>query len=75
MISLIMLITMAILAIVLAVTEADKTVSPIVLVFCLLFFVFQLFNNANEQKNSPNDSEVMIKELQKRVETVNQWDK
>lgn len=75
MISLIMLIAMAILAIVLAVTEVDKTVSPIVLVFCLLFFVFQLFNNANEQKNSPNDSEVMIKELQKRVETVNQWDK
>lgn len=70
-ISLIMLI----IAIVLAVANVDKTVSPIVLVFCLLFFVFQLFNIAKEQKNSPKDSEIMIKELQKRVEAVNLWDK
>ena len=70
-ISLIMSIVMAIIAIVL-------TVSPIVLVFCLLFllfFVFQLFNSAKEQKNSPKDSKIMIKELQKRVEAVNLWDK
>ena len=71
----IMLIVMAIIAIVLAVANVDKTVSPIVLVFCLLFFVFQLFNIAKEQKNSPKDSEIMIKELQKRVEAVNLWDK
>ena len=74
-ISLIMLIVMAIIAIVLAVANVDKTVSPIVLVFCLLFFVFQLFNSAKEQKNSPKDSKIMIKELQKRVEAVNLWDK
>ena len=74
-ISLIMLIAMAIIAIVLAVANVDKTVSPIILVFCLLFFVFQLFNSAKEQKNSPIDSEIMIKELENRVEAVNLWDK
>jgi len=70
-----MLIVMAILAILLAVSNVDKTVSPIVLVLCLLFFVYQLFNNAKEQKNSPNDSKIMINELEKRVEAVNLWDK
>ncbi len=74
-ISLIMLIVMAILAIVLAVSNVDKTVSPIVLIFCLLFFVYQLFNNAKEQKYSPNDSKIMINELEKRVDAVNLWDK
>jgi len=74
-ISLTMLIVMAILAILLAVSNVDKTVSPIVLVLCLLFFVYQLFNNAKEQKNSPNDSKIMINELEKRVEAVNLWDK
>ncbi len=72
---LMMLIVMAILAIVLAVTDVDKTVSPIILVLCLVFFVFQLFNTAKDKRNSPEDSEIMIKELQKRVEAVNLWDK
>ncbi len=75
LISLTMLIVMAILAILLAVSNVDKTVSPIVLVLCLLFFVYQLFNNAKEQKNSPKDSEILINELEKRVEAVNLWDK
>ena len=74
-ISLMMLIAMAIIAIILAVANVDKTVSPIILVFCLLFFVFQLLNNAKEEKNSPEDSEIMVKEFQKRVEAVNLWDK
>ena len=74
-ISLIMSIAMAIIAIVLAVANVGKTASPIILGFCLLIFVFQLFNSAKEQKNSPKDSEIMIKELQKRVEAVNLWDK
>ena len=74
-ISLMMLIAMAIIAIILAVANVDKTVSPIILVFCLLFFVFQLLNNAKEEKTSPKDSEIMVKELQKRVEAVNLWDK
>ena len=70
-ISLIMLMAMVIIAIILAVANVDKTVSPIILVFCLLFLVFQLLNNAKEEKNSLKDSEIMIKELQKRVEAVN----
>ena len=74
-ISLMMLIAMAIITIILAVANVDKTVSPIILVFCLLFFVFQLLNNAKEEKNSPEDSEIMVKELQKRVEAVNLWGK
>ena len=74
-ISLIMSIVMAIIAIVLAVATVGITASPIILGFCLLIFVFLLFNSAKEQKNSPKDSEIMIKELQKRVEAVNLWDK
>ena len=74
-ISLTMSIVMAILAIVLAFINEDKTASLIVLVFCLLFFVFQLFNNTKEQNYSHNDSQIMINELEKRVEAVNLWDK
>ena len=74
-ISLIMSIAMAIIAIVLAVANIGITASPIILGFCLLIFVFQLFYSAKEQKNSPKDSKIMIKELQKRVEAVNLWDK
>ena len=70
-----MLITMAILAIVLAVTNVDKTVSPIILVLWLAFYLCCFFNSTKEQINSPNDSEIMIKELQKRVEAINLWDK
>ena len=74
-ISFIMSIAMVILTIVLAVANVDKTVSPIIFVLCLAFYIYYLFNSAKEKKNAPRDSEIMIKELQKRVEAVNLWDK
>lgn len=73
--SLIMLITMAILAIILAVANQDKTASLIILILCLAFFTSYLVNTAKDKRNSPKDSEIMIKELEKRVEAVNLWDK
>lgn len=73
-ISIVILIAMSILAIILGVAGIDKTVSPIVLIICLIFCVYQLFCVGNEQTNSHNDSEIMIKELEKRVEAVNRWD-
>lgn len=72
---LIISIAVVILAIILNVTNQDKTVSPIILVLCLVVFVFQFFNTAKEKRTSPKDSEIMIQELQKRVEAVNLWDK
>ena len=68
-------IILAIVAIVFAVMAADKTVSTIVLFLCLAAFVFKLFNSTKEKSNSPKDSEILIKELEKRVEAVNLWDK
>lgn len=55
--------------------NVDKTASLIVLVIGLVFFVFQLFITAKEEKNSPKDSEILIKELEKRVDAVNLWEK
>ena len=73
-ISLVILIAMSILAVILSVAGIDKTVSPIILIVCLIFFVSHLYGVVNEQQNSHNDSEIMIKELHRRVEAVNRWD-
>ena len=70
------LIVMAIVAIILTVVNASMNeILLIFLVLSLLFFIFQLYNSAKEQKNSPKDSKILIKELEKRVEAVNLWDK
>lgn len=66
---------MAVFAIVFTFINADKKTSVIVLFFCLAFFVFQLVNNFKEERISPMDSKILIKELEKRVEAVNLWDK
>jgi len=73
-ISSVILIVMSILAIILGVAGIDKTVSPILLIICFIFCVSKVFCVGNEQQNSPNDSEIMIKELEKRVKAVNRWD-
>ena len=70
-----MSIIAAIVAIIFAIIAANKTAPLIVLVFGLAFFVFQLFTTSKEEENSPKDSEILIKELEKRVEAVNLWDK
>ena len=68
-------IIVAIVAIIFAFISADKTSSLIILVICLVFFVFQLLTNSKEEKNSPEDSETLINELKNRVDAVNLWDK
>ena len=65
----------AIFSIMFAIINVDKMASLIVLFLCLVLFVFQLFTTAKEKNNSPKDSEILIKELEKRVDAVNLWDK
>ena len=62
-------------AIVLAVTSMNITASLIILALAVAFFGFELSNASKEAKNSPKDSEILIKELEKRVNAVNLWDK
>ena len=52
-----------------------KTYYLPVLAFGLISFGIKLFYSTKEEKNSPKDSAVLIKELEKRVEAVNLWDK
>ena len=66
-------IIIAIFAIIFAIISADKKLFLIVL--GLVFFAFQLLTATKEKKNSANDSETLIKELKKRVEAVNLWNK
>ncbi len=74
-ISLVILIAMAVLAIVAAVADSGQKAPYFILVLCCAFFVFQLINALREKKNAPRDSEIMIKELEKKVEAINLWDK
>ncbi len=68
-------IIMVISAIIFAIINVGKTASFIVLVLGLVFLAFQLFTATKEEKNSPKDSEILIKELEKRVDAVNLWEK
>ncbi len=68
------LIIVCIIAIVLAVTM-DNMITLILLGLSLLLYIFELFRNRKEKTNFPKDSEIMINELQKRVEAINKWDK
>lgn len=42
---------------------------------CLVFFGLNFGTASQDEKNSPKDSEILIKELEKRVNAVNLWDK
>ena len=46
-----------------------------ILILALPLFCFKFFVGTKEEKNSKIDSEILIKELEKRVEAVNFWDK
>ncbi len=52
-----------------------KLYSVIVFALCLVFFVYRMSIVLKEKNNSPNDSKILIRELEKRVEAVNLWDK
>ncbi|MBE6793037.1 MAG: hypothetical protein E7534_06055 [Ruminococcaceae bacterium] len=74
-ISLIFMILLAIGAIVLSVIQKNITVSVVALALCLIVVVNNLRDSAREGQNSPRDSEILVKELERRVEAVNKWDK
>ncbi|MBO5200071.1 MAG: hypothetical protein J6B93_02205 [Clostridia bacterium] len=74
-ISLVMLITMCVFAIVFAVADLGKKAPYIIFVVCCALSVFQLINTLKEKKNAPRDSKIMVNELEKRVNAVNLWDK
>ena len=65
----------AVLAIVLTIYTHTKIYYLPILFLELLLFGFKLFSATKEEKNSPMDSEILINELEKRVEAVNLWDK
>ena len=60
---------------VLAIVFLKNIFSFFVMLLCLVFFVYQLFISVKEKSNSPKDSEILINELAKRIDAVNNWDK
>lgn len=53
----------------------DKATPRIVLILCFLIFGSMLFIAAKEKSNSPNDSNILISELKRHVNAINNWDK
>lgn len=53
----------------------DKTVPRIILILCFLLFGYMLFITVKEKDNSPVDSNILISELKRRVDAINNWDK
>ncbi len=68
-------ILIAILVIILMVKYAFNIYKIVFLLLILAAWVSLFIKNLNEKKNSSNDSEILINELEKRVVAVNQWDK
>lgn len=51
----------------------DKTAIRVALIFSFLLFGSLLISATEEKNNSPFDSELLIKELEKRVNAINNW--
>ena len=66
---------MAVFAIVFTIISKAEIYYLPILICSLIFFGIKLFASTKEEKASPADSEILIKELEKRVEAVNKWDK
>ena len=64
-----------VLGVIIAVADVNELYYIYLFVFGLLLLGYRLFLNSKEEKNSPKDSEILINELEKRVEAVNLWDK
>ena len=58
-----------------AIETKEKPYLPVM--FCLfsVCWILEFISKLKEKKNSQKDSEIMIKELEKRIEAVNKWDK
>ncbi len=52
----------------------DKTTMRVALIFSFLLFDSLLFSATKEKNNLTFDSEMLIKELEKRVNAINSWD-
>ena len=75
MIFIVIYLLLAVFAIIGIIIFKVKTYHLPVLAFGLISFGIKLFYSTKEEKNSPKDSAVHIKEHEKRVEAVNLWDK
>ncbi|MBP3381416.1 MAG: hypothetical protein J6L00_02115, partial [Clostridia bacterium] len=64
-------ILFVIVAIVLSFIEAA---SPVFLLFGLALLAFQTFTVFKEKESSPQDSAILVRELENRVTAVNRWD-
>ena len=51
----------------------NKTAMRVALIFSFLLFGSLLISATEEKNNSPFDSELLIKELEKRVNAINNW--
>ena len=55
--------------------EGSIGIPPVALVVIFALFVYTLFSTFRGKRYAPDDSLILIKELEKRVEAVNLWDK
>ncbi len=65
----------AVAAFIFAAIGDNKIYSVPLLILCIGFNIFFLVTASKEKENFPKDSQILIKELEKRVEAVNLWDK
>lgn len=64
-----------VLAIISAIFGDSKIGEFIILAFCLAFYGHFIYRSIKEKSDSPKDSEILVRELEKRVDAVNNWDK
>lgn len=69
------LIAFCILGILLLGSSENKMFTAVAFIICIIYCISDLYRIGDEQRDSPKDSEIMVKELEKRVEAINKWDK
>lgn len=57
-----------------AIVNAKTSMALIVAIVCGVFYARQLYASRNGKNNAWQDSEIMIKVLEERVNAVNRWD-
>lgn len=67
-------VVMGIVAILFALVNRESIITLVAGIGCFVFSVRQLYVNANEKSYAYQDSEIMIKALEERVNAVNRWD-
>lgn len=60
---------------ILAIVFSQGIFALVIMLFCFAFLAYELSIIEKEKRNSPKDSEILIKELEKRIDAVNKWDK